>query len=283
MVLKPCATSDYFATMGIRIREGRGFLPSDGPGTQRVVIVSEGVARRLWPGESPIGQRITMSDHPQPSDWMTIVGVVDDVVQEGVAQARAEAIYQLLPQVDQTFFINHLNFIARTDGARGAAVAQAMRVAVRDVDPEQPIESVMTMTSRLGAMIAEPRFRSLLLGVFAALAVCLAAIGVYGVLAYGVTARTRELSIRMALGASPAAVVRLIMASSAALTIPGLLIGLAASLGATRVLSSFLFHVSVLDVATFAGAALLLLLVALSAAYMPARRAGRIDPLITMK
>ena len=283
IVLKPCVTADYFATMGIRVRAGRGFLPTDDATTGRVAVVSEGVAKRLWPGSSPLGRRLTMADKPKPSDWMTIVGVVDDVVQEGVAQPRAEAIYQLLPQVDNAFFINHLNFIARTDGAHSARVAQAMRVAVRSVDPQQPIESIMSMTARLGTVVAEPRFRTLLLSLFAALALSLAAIGVYGVLAYGVSARTRELSIRIALGATPGAVVRLVLAGSATLAIPGLLLGLGSSLIATRVLSSFLFQVRAVDPLTFIGATLVLLLVALAAAYAPARRAGRIDPVLTMK
>ena len=283
MVLKPCVTADYFTTMGIRIRAGRGFLPTDGATTERIAIVSGGVAQRFWPGASPLGHRLTMADKPKPSDWMTIVGVVDDVVQEGVAQPRAEAIYQLLPQVDNAFFINHLNFVARTDGAHSARVAEAMRVAVRSVDAEQPIESIMSMTARLGTVVAEPRFRTLLLSLFAGLALSLAAIGVYGVLAYGVSARTRELSIRIALGATPGAVVRLVLAGSAMLAIPGLLLGLGSSFVATRVLSSFLFQVRAVDPITFLGATLVLLLVALVAAYAPARRAGRIDPVITMK
>jgi len=282
-VLKPCVTADYFATMGIRIRAGRGFLPTEGATTDRVAIVSEGVARRLWPGTSPIGRRLTMEDKPKPSDWMTIIGVVDDVVQEGVAEPRAEAIYQLLPQVDNQWFINHMNFLARTDGAHSARVAEAMRVAVRSVDPQQPIESIMSMTTRLGTVVAEPRFRTLLLSIFAGLALSLAAIGVYGVLAYGVSARTRELSIRIALGATPGAVVRLVLAGSAMLAIPGLLLGLGSSFVATRVLSSFLFQVRAVDPITFIGASVLLLVVALAAAYAPARRAGRIDPVITMK
>ena len=283
MVLKPCVTSDYFATMGIRIRAGRGFLPTEGATTERVAIVSQGVANRLWPGSSPIGRRLTMEDKPKPSDWMTIVGVVDDVVQEGVAEPRAEAIYQLLPQVDNQWFINHLNFIARTDDPHSARVAEAMRVAVRSVDPQQPIESIMSMTTRLGTVVAEPRFRTLLLSLFAGIALSLAAIGVYGVLAYGVSARTRELSIRIALGATPGAVVRLVLAGSAMLAIPGLLLGLGSSLIATRVLSAFLFQVQAVDPLTFVGASVLLLAVALVAAYAPARRAGRIDPVITMK
>jgi hypothetical protein len=282
-VLKPCVTAYYFATLGIHIRAGRGFLPTDGATTDRVAIVSEGVAKRFWPGTSPIGRRLTMADKPKPSDWMTIVGVVDDVVQEGVAEPRAEAIYQLLPQVDNVYFIGHLNFIARTDGAHSARVTEAMSVAVRAVDPEQPIESIMSMTTRLGTVVAEPRFRTLLLSIFAGLALLLAAIGVYGVLAYGVSARTRELSIRIALGATPGAVVRLVLAGSAMLAIPGLLLGLGSSLIVTRVLSAFLFQVRAVDPLTFVAASLVLLAVALVAAYAPARRAGRIDPVIIMK
>jgi putative ABC transport system permease protein len=283
IVLKPCITPDYFAVMGIRIRQGRGFLPSDNASSGRVVIVSRTVAERLWPGESPLGKRLTMADKPKPSDWMTIVGVVDDVVQEGVAGARAQAIYQSLAQVDHPFFIDHINFIARTDGSADARVARAMRSAIRAVDPDQPIESIMTMESRLSAVVAEPRFRSLLLSVFSLLALSLAAIGIYGVLAYSVTERTRELGIRIALGATPIDVVRMVLAGSALLTIPGLILGLAASAAATRVLSGFLFQVRVLDPLTFIGATVLLLVVALCAAYVPARRAGRIDPLIAIK
>jgi putative ABC transport system permease protein len=283
MVLKPCVTMGYFATMGIPIRQGRGFLQTDGPGTERVAIISQGVAKRLWPNDSPLGKRITMADKPTPSDWMTIVGVVDDVVQDGLAQPRAEAIYQLLPQVDQPFFINHLNMVVRTDGAHSARVAEGLRVAVREIDPEQPIESIMTMTSRISGVVAEPRFRTLLLGIFSLIALSLAAIGIYGVLAYGVTARTRELGIRIALGATAGGVIRLVLVGSALLVLPGLAIGLATSLAATRVLRSFLFQVQPTDPRTYAAATVLLLVVGLCAAYVPSRRAGRIDPLITMK
>ena len=283
MVLKPCVTAEYFATMGIPIRQGRGFLASDGPTTERVAVVSQGMAKRFWPNESPLGKRLAMSEKPTAKDWMTIVGVVDDVVQEGPDHARAEAIYQLLPQVDSPWFINHINVVVRTDAAHSAPVFAALRNVVHAVDPEQPIESIMTMTSRVSAVVAEPRFRTLLLGVFSFLALLLAAIGIYGVLAYGVTARMRELGIRIALGATEVGVVRLVLVGSALLVIPGLLIGLGAALGATRVLSSFLFQIRANDLVTYLGASGVLLAVAVLAAYVPARRAGRIDPLITMK
>ena len=283
MVLKPYVSPEYFAVMGIRIRQGRGFLSSDNAASAPVVVISQAVADRVWRGENPIGKRITMFDVPKPEDWLTIVGVVDDVVQEGVAGAKAQAIYQSLAQVKKPFWIQHINFVARTDGSGEARVAQAIRAAIRSVDPDQPIEQIMTMESRLSVIVAEPRFRSLVLTVFSALALTLAAIGIYGVLAYGVTERTKELSIRMALGATRAAIVRLVLASSAMLTVPGLLIGLVASLLATRLLSSFLFQVQAIDPVTFVGASIVLLIVALVAAYVPARRAGRIDPVITMK
>jgi putative ABC transport system permease protein len=281
-VLKPCVTPEYFGTMRIRVRDGRGFLASDDSKSGRVTVISQSVAKRFWPSESAVGKHITMSDKPTPSDWMTIVGVVDDVVQGGQADARAEAIYQALAQVDQPYFINHLTFVARED-TDPSAVAAAMRSAIHTLDPLQPIESILTMESRLSATVAEPRFRSLLLVVFSSLALSLAAIGIYGVLAYSVAERTREMGIRIALGAAPGAVVRSVLASTARLTIPGLLLGLGLSLAAARVLRSFLFDTRPTDPLTFTGATVLLLAVALCAGYGPARRASRIDPLITMK
>jgi putative ABC transport system permease protein len=282
-VLKPCVTPEYFSTMGIRIRQGRGFLASDDAASGRVVVISRGVAQRFWPTASAIGKRITMSDKPQPRDWMTIVGVVDDVVQTGLADPRAEAIYLPLAQVEQPFWLNHLVFVARVDDAAVATVAVAMRAAIRAVDPDQPIESIMTMDTRISGIIAEPRFRSMLVLVFSGLALTLAAIGIYGVLAYGVTERARELGIRLALGAAPRDIVGLVLAGSARLAIPGLVIGLAAALAGARVLTAFLFQVRSTDPVTFIGATVVLLTVALGAGYLPARRAARIDPVLTIK
>src|SRR5207244_1415229 len=115
-VLKPCVTPDYFATMGIMVRAGRSFLSTDNAAAPRVVVISTGMANRFWPGQSALGKRVTMAENPKPEDWLTIVGIVDDVAQAGVADARAEALYRPLDQVDQPFFINHLNFVVRASG-----------------------------------------------------------------------------------------------------------------------------------------------------------------------
>jgi predicted permease len=282
VVLKPCVTPEYFSVMGIRVREGRGFLPTDDATAARVVVIGEGVAKRLWPGHSAIGKRIAMADKPRPEDWMTIVGVVDDISQGGPAEPRAEAIYQSLAQVQQTFWINHLNFVVSTDGDP-SAIASGMRAAIRAVDPRQPIESVMTMESRMSAVVAEPRFRSMLLIVFSALALVLAGVGIYGVVAFAVGERTREMGIRVALGAPPARIVRLVLRGTALLAVPGFLIGLAASLAATRVLRGFLFQVQPTDGVTFVAAGVVLFAVALAAGIGPARRAGHVDPVVVMK
>ena len=281
-VIKPCVTPEYFATMGIHVRRGRGFLSSDDHTSAHVAVISESVARRFWPNGAAVGQRITMEDHPTPSDWITIVGVVDDVVQANLADARGGAIYRPLAQVDQVPFIEHLTFVASA-AIDPSSVATSMRAAVRAVDPQQPIESIMTMEARLGATVAEPRFRTLVLVVFSSLALVLAAIGIYGVLAYSVTERTRELGIRIALGASPAAAEKLVLGGTARLVVPGLLLGAVAAMLVARVLTTFLFQVRPTDPATFAGAGVVLLAVALGAGYAPARRASRIDPVIAMK
>lgn len=281
-VLKPAVTPSYFAVMGVPIRQGRGFLASDVGGAARVAVVSESVAHRFWPGRSPIGERFSMSDHPTPADWVTIVGVAADVAQDGPSAPRAEAIYQSIAQMDQPFWINHLTFILR-DTLPPGRVIPAIRQAVHQVDPAQPIGAVFPMDRRISDAIAEPRFRSTVLMVFSALALALATIGVYGVLAYAVTERTRELGIRIALGAAPGAVVRLVMRNAAAVAIPGLAIGLALSIVATRALSGFLYGVGPTDPATLLGASVTLLVVALLAGLVPALRASRIDPVMTIK
>jgi putative ABC transport system permease protein len=281
-VLKPAVTPSYFAVMGIPIRQGRGFLASDVRGAARVAVVSESLARRFWPGRSPIGERLTMRDRPTAGDWITIVGVVADVAQNGASGPRVEAIYQAIAQMEETFWLNHLTFVVR-DTLAERMVIPAIRQAVHAVDRDQPIGAIFSMDQRISDAVAEPRFRSTVLVVFSALALALAMIGVYGVLAYAVAERTREIGIRMALGAAPAAVLRLVMTSAARLAIPGLAIGLVLSVVATRVLGGVLYGVTPTDPATLFGASAALLAVALLAGLGPALRASRIDPAITIK
>ena len=284
MVLKPCVTAAYFSTMGIRVLKGRGFLPSDDASGERVAIVSDAVAKRLWPSGA-VGQRISYSETPGPNDWITIVGVVADVVRDDPAEeAPTPAIYRPIVQIQtkDLFFINHLTFVTRTVGDPSNVVSP-IRAAVHAVDAEQPIQSIATMDSHVRDAIASPRFRSIMTALFSAMALLLAAIGIYGVLAYAVTERTRELGIRIALGASPRSIFRLVLGTTARLVVPGVIIGTFAALLGTRLLASFLFHVRPTDPPTYIVASVVLLSVAIMAGLGPARRAARVDPVLTMK
>ena len=281
-VTKPAVTPDYFRAMGIRLLEGREFTDHDGASAQRVVIISATVARNLWPGQSALGRRVSMEDHPKPTDWLTIVGVVDDVIQEGLKSERDAAMYQPLAQVNSAFFLSHVNFVVRSTGDP-AAVAASMRDVIHALDDDQPIESLGTMTSLISSTLAEPLFQVRLLTLVSVCALLLAAIGIYGVLAYAVTERTREIGIRVAIGAVPRDVVRMVVRRTLALTLPGVLIGVLASLALTRVLGGFLFQVKPTDPGTFVAVGAVLLLAVLAAAIVPARRATQVDPLIALR
>jgi putative ABC transport system permease protein len=223
-----------------------------------------------------------MEDHPKPTDWLTIVGVVDDVIQEGLKSSRDAAVYQPLAQLNSKFFLSHLSFVVRTSGEPDV-VAASMRDAIHAIDDDQPIESLGTMSNLISSTIAEPLFHVRLLTLVSAFALFLAAIGIYGVLAYLVTERTREIGIRVAIGAVPRDVVRMVVRRTLALTVPGVVIGLIASFGLTRVLTGFLFQVKPTDPGTFIVVGLLLVLVARAASIVPARRAARVDPLIALR
>jgi hypothetical protein len=247
-----------------------------------VVIVSASVASKIWPGEDALGKRLSMSDNPGPNDWLTVIGVVDDIVQNGLTARPSPAIYEPLAQVDFAPFIDHLAFVARTD-ADPTVVEREFLAVLKAVDPLQAAQSVGTMTSLIMLSIAEPVFQMRLLALFSILAVALAAIGIYGVLASAVSERSREFGIRMALGASPPAVVRLVLRRTAVLSIVGVALGLAAAIGVTRVLSKFLFGVEPTDPLTFAIVTAALVATAFAAAFVPARRASRVDPLIAIR
>ncbi len=282
LVAKPAVTPGYFRTMGIRLRLGREFTARDVASSPGVVIVSQSVASQIWPGTDPVGQRVSMKDVPGPADWLTVVGVVDDVGQTSIDTHREPAIYQPIQQLTQTFFLDHVSFVVRATGDP-ALLVPAMRRALREVDPNQPIGSIGTMESAISATVEEPRFQARLIAAFSVVALVLAAIGIYGVVAYSVAERTHEIGIRVALGAARANVVGMVLRRLLVLLVPGVAVGVVGALATTRVLSSLLFETRPNDPATFTGVAVLLAAVAIVAGLVPARRASRVDPLVALR
>ena len=212
-----------------------------------------------------------------------MVGVVDDVKQQNLAEkAPVPAVYQPLTQVTRSFFLFQMAYVVRASG-NPSALAGLMRSRFREVDPNQPIQLMSTMDQLVSATTAEPRFYSRMLGSFSAIALLLASLGIYGVMAYSVAQRTREIGIRVALGAQPGVIFRSVMVKSAALVLAGVALGLAGAFGVTRVLQNLLFDVKPTDAATFAAVSALLIVVALVATYVPARRATSVDPMVALR
>jgi putative ABC transport system permease protein len=222
-----------------------------------------------------------MEDTPGIGDWITIVGVVEDIRQFDV-KATMPAVYLPLAQSNRPFMLSHLAFAVRVPGDP-APVERAIRAVLHNVDPLQPVGSIATMQSVFSVMIAEPAFQARLLAVFAVLSVVLAAVGIYGVLAYAVTERTHEIGVRLALGATRDRVAWLVVRRTLAIAGPGILIGLVAAFGVTRVLGKLLFEISPTDPGTYWLVGLLLGGVAVAASLIPARRASRVDPMVALR
>jgi putative ABC transport system permease protein len=277
---------DYFRTMGMQLLRGREFTERDLPGAPEPVIVNETLARRFWPGEDPIGKRIQIYDG-EPMPWRQIVGVVSDVKQFGVhndvkqpglSAPAIPAIYVPFPQRPWA----RMTLIAHTTGQPEQLVS-AMRAAVQSVDKEQAVYRVRTMEQYFSDAVAAPRATMFLLGALAVAALQLAAVGIYGVMAYAVSERTHEIGIRLALGARVADVLRLIIRQGMGLVLAGVGIGLAGALIATRLMKTLLFGVSATDPLTFTAITLLLAFVALLACWIPARRAAKVDPMTALR
>ncbi len=281
-VSKPAVTPGYFQTMGIRLLRGRDFTRADNERSAGVMIVGQTTARRVWPNEDPIGKRVTFADHPEPEDWYTVVGVVDDVKQENLNQETPPAIYQPLAQVQVPFFLQSMNYVVRSS-VPAAAIAGSMRAALHEVDANQPIFQIATMEDLLTANTAEPRFYSRLLAVFSGIALLLAVVGIYGVMAFSVVQRTREIGIRLVLGAKRKDILASMLGRSALLIIAGLVLGVYGAMAATRLLASFLFEVQPTDAATFVVTSLFLAAAAILASYIPASRATKIDPMVALR
>jgi len=271
----------YFSTLGIPLVRGRVFTQVDLAGHANVVMVSEGMARRYWPGENPIGRRLKWGEASSTAPWLTIVGIVGDVKQGALDQPTMAHTYEPFAQVCQgpsNPICAGRFFLVRTQVPPESLVA-SIRETVRQVDPAQPLGRTIALAELVDQSLAPRKFSTMLLGLFASGALLLAAIGVYGVMAYSVSQRTREIGTRLALGAAPATVLWLILRRGGQLALVGLAIGVVASFGLTRLLTSQLFDVGASDPITFASGAAVLAVVALLACLIPARRAMRVSPL----
>jgi len=274
-------TDGYFQTMKVPLVKGREFTDRDRLGAPRVAVVNESLARKHFPDGRVIGRRVAFSrNEPQ---WYEIVGIVGNIKHRGLdAPDRPEMYVPYRQPLFSNWTVRPMQVVVRTAGDPLAAAATVRREIAR-LDPDQPISDVRTMDERIGRSLESRRFNMILLAAFAALALALAAIGIYGILAYAVTERTHEIGVRLALGAQPRDVLSMIVAQGMAMTAAGAAIGVVAALTVTRLMSSLLFGISAADPMTFAAIPLLLGVVAFVACYVPARRATRVDPLVALR
>lgn len=277
-------TPDYLATLGVPLRRGRMLSEWDREGTPPVVLINESMAHQYFPDRDPLGQRIQLGTEPStdfPS--MEIIGVVGDVRQSFEAGSKAEMFVPYGQYPDPILAGMYLNtaLIVRTAGNPGDAIS-SVRAALQAVDAGQPLVNIRTMEGAMAGTVAQPRFQMTLLLIFAGVAVTLAAVGVYGVIAYTVSQRIPEIGVRMAVGASPRDVLELVVWQGARLAVIGLAVGVVAAAFAAVAMQQLLFEVQGLDPVTFAFAPIVLGLAALLASYIPARRASRISPLAAL-
>jgi predicted permease len=269
----------YLATLGIPVLAGRGILRSDAAGTPAVALVSEAAARRYWPGRDPLGQRIRLGvGWPGNEDWAEVVGVVRDVTFGDLREAAAPGVY--LPLAQFSYRANYL--VAKVAGNPDAAIP-AMRAMLRELDPQLPLWDPAPMTRHVATATAAERFSMVLLAAFGVLALALATVGIYGVIAYSVAGRTRELGLRVALGARPGGVLALVFGQGFSIVGAGLAAGIVGAVAATRVLRAQLYEVTPADPVTLLAALAVLTAAAAAAIWLPARRAARIAPMEALR
>jgi len=264
--------------MGMRIVRGRSFSATDTPDSPLVAVINETLARRIWPGEDPVGKQIRQGQLQNESRRLEVIGVVNDMKLNGVDQETSMQTYILYDQAPGT----GLGVVVRTK-YDALAVAPSVERAIHEIDKDLPLFSIATMDQMMHDSLSQRRLTLVLLGSFAALALILAAIGIYGVISYAVRQRTHELGIRLALGAQPRNILTMILRQGLTLSLTGVLVGLVAAVVLTRLMRSLLFGVEPVDNLTFGMIAGVLLLVAAVACWIPARRATRVDPMIALR
>lgn len=273
-------TPNYFRTLSIPLRAGRVFAQSDGVDSRKVVVINETMAKRYWPGDSPLGKRVSFARKARDADWMTVVGVVADTKQFTLNEPIDIEMFAPHTQEPNWFPPSH---VAVRTSREPLALASAARAVVHEIDPSMPVSDVKTMQAVVSGSVAPARFNTAVIGAFAVVALTLAAVGVYGLLSFSVASRTREFGVRTALGAAPREIKRLVMKDGLTVALIGLSLGVPGALGAGRLLQSLLFEVTPTDALTFAAIVAVLALAALIACYAPARRAAAIDPVEAMR
>jgi len=272
----------YLQTMGIPLRKGRYFDESDSEKSMPVAIINETMARQYWPGEDAVGKRFKIGDPNESVPWLTVVGVVADVRQMGMdAPVKAE-MYMPYRQMTTHSFFAPRDLVVRTSVAPMSIAAAAQR-EIHAVDPNQPVSNIRTMEAVLDDEIGQRRLAMTLVAIFAGLALLLASLGIYGVLSYFVVQHTREIGVRLALGAQRRDILGLVIKKGMSLALIGVAIGSAAALALTRLMSSLLYEVSAADPVTFVAVAAILTMIALLACYLPARRAMKVDPIVALR
>jgi putative ABC transport system permease protein len=268
-------TPDFFRTLQIPLLKGRQFTTQDTKDSPGVIIIDDILARKVWPNEDPIGRRFTVGFEKTPRE---IVGVVGSIKQTTLDAEARPAMY--MPHLQSPN--NGMTVLVRASGDP-LAIATAVREQVRTIDRDIPVTHIQSMVQVLGASVAQQRFSMLVVGLFAALALVLSTVGIYGVMAYSVSRRAHEIGVRMALGARTGQVLQLVLREGMTLTLIGIAIGLLGSFALTRLMATLLFGVSAKDPFTFVSVAILLAAVALLACYIPARRATKVDPLVALR
>jgi predicted permease len=270
-------TPDLMQALGVPVMRGRGLATADGPESPPVAVLTEAAAQRFFPGEDAVGRRVSLTG-PNDRQWVEVVGIVGDVRDSDLTQQVQPGIY--LPHTQRPS--RQMSLVLRT-GTDPMRLVPAVRREVQGLDPDLPIFNARTLEQMVGESVSQPRFYMLLLAIFAATALALSAVGIFGVMSYMVAQRTREIGIRMALGAAPRAVLRMVVGGAVVLALLGVGLGLVGALAGSRLLAALLFGVSPTDPTTLASVAAILTGVAIAASYLPARRAVRVDPMVALR